>query len=69
MEEQKQGSIDERGVLVVAKEKGWHAEKIICPECQLIQTAIVEHTFPWWSYVHNCFGCKYVIMESEWQKL
>ena len=46
-----------------------HSEIIECPECKKSQAAIVEHTFPWWSYVHNCTNCGYVIMESEWNKI
>lgn len=45
-----------------------HNEKIICPECGSVETATVEHTVPWYSYVHTCRGCGYVIMESEWQR-
>jgi hypothetical protein len=44
-----------------------HEEQIICPECENEQTAVVEHTIPWFSYVHVCKFCDYVIMESEWQ--
>ena len=43
-----------------------HEEQIKCPECGQIQTAVVLHTFPWWSYIHECEKCKYIIMESEW---
>lgn len=46
-----------------------HEEKIICPECDSIQTGIVEHTIPWHSYVHTCTKCKYIIMESEWNRV
>lgn len=45
-----------------------HEEKIICPECSSIETGIVKHTLPWWSYVHACKNCGYIIMESEWDK-
>ncbi len=44
-----------------------HTEEIKCPECNRIQNAEVEHSFPWWSYVHHCLCCEYVIMESEWE--
>ena len=44
-----------------------HTEKIICPECNNVQTATVDHTFPWYSYVHEC-ECGYVITESEWEE-
>jgi len=45
---------------------GNHQESIVCPSCGAIQSAIVEHTHPFWTYVHNC-RCGYVIMESEWE--
>ena len=44
-----------------------HTETIICPECDRIQIATVEHTFPWHSYVHEC-ECGHVITESEWEE-
>ncbi len=43
-----------------------HLENIVCPGCQSMQSAEVEHTRPWWSYVHTCTECGYIIMESEW---
>lgn len=46
-----------------------HYELIECPECKTEQFALVEHTFPFYSYVHECTGCKYIIMESEWKKI
>lgn len=46
-----------------------HTEQIICPNCGAKQTAVVEHTEPWWSYVHQCDRCGYIIMESEWYSL
>jgi len=42
-----------------------HYEYILCPECGEIQKATVLHTFPWYSYVHDC-KCGYTIMESDW---
>ena len=39
---------------------------IICPECNKIQTATVELTLPFFTYIHECEECKYLIMESEW---
>lgn len=45
-----------------------HTEQIICPECKSIQTATVEHTPLWNSYVHECTECGYIIMESEWER-
>lgn len=44
-----------------------HTEKIICPECNSIETATVKHTSPWWLYAHNCSNCGYCITESEWR--
>lgn len=46
-----------------------HKEKIKCPNCYHIQDAIVVHTLPWISRVHDCTVCKYTIMESEWNKI
>ena len=43
-----------------------HIETIICPECETIQDAEVEHTPIWNIYVHECISCKHIIMESEW---
>jgi ribosomal protein S27E len=45
-----------------------HEERIICPECENEQAAVVEHTIPWPSYVHVCEFCDYIIMESEWER-
>jgi hypothetical protein len=44
-----------------------HFEMIICPQCDSNQDAWVEHTEPFYSYVHWCGECGYCIMESEWQ--
>ena len=40
---------------------------IICPECGSIEFATIEETIPFWSYVHFCTKCDYIIMESEWK--
>lgn len=45
-----------------------HTEEIICPNCEAIQEAEVEHTMPWWTYIHECGLCGYTIMESEWNR-
>ena len=44
----------------------FHNEKIKCPECGRVQFAKVEHTFPFYTYIHTCKKCSHVIMESEW---
>ncbi len=46
-----------------------HPEKIICPECNKYQYALVEHTDPWYTYLHECEQCNYIITESEWESL
>jgi len=43
-----------------------HLEEIICPNCKKEQQAEVQHTHPFWTYIHNC-ECGYTIMESEWE--
>ena len=48
---------------------GKNSEKIICPECGYIQYAKVEDTIPFPTYIHECKKCKYIIMESEWQRV
>ena len=50
--------------LVSARE--WHTERIVCPGCGNTNEATVEHTWPWYSYVHTC-SCGYVILEHEWE--
>lgn len=42
--------------------------KIVCPQCDSVQDAIVEGAWPWPIYVHYCTGCNYIIMESEWNE-
>lgn len=44
-------------------------EKIICPECGKVQKAKIKHTVPFDTYIHECEKCKYIIMESEWQRV
>jgi uncharacterized Zn finger protein len=48
---------------------GGHLEYIICPQCNKEQDAEVLHTKPWWTYIHHCIQCEYIIMESEWTLL
>ena len=45
----------------------YHEETIICPKCGKVQVAKVEHTAPFYSYVHECEKCGYTILESEWE--
>ena len=45
-----------------------HTERIICPSCKREVEATVEHTWPFYSYVHVC-ECGYTITESEWEKV
>jgi len=40
---------------------------IICPNCGAIELATIEETVPFWSYIHNCTKCEYIIMESDWE--
>ncbi len=44
-----------------------HTEKIKCPDCGTIQDATVEHTTPFYTYLHNCEKCNFTIMESDWE--
>jgi len=46
-----------------------HIETIQCPECGFIQDAIVEETIPWFTYIHECDACGYLIAESEWNNI
>lgn len=43
----------------------YHIEEIECPECEKIQSAVVEHTPLWNIYIHHC-DCGYIITESDW---
>ena len=44
-----------------------HIEEIECPECGKQQLAKVEHSEPFWTYIHQCVQCNYFIGESEWE--
>jgi predicted nucleic acid-binding Zn ribbon protein len=46
-----------------------HSELIECPGCKTAQWADVEHTEPFYTYVHECENCRIVIMESEWNNI
>lgn len=43
-----------------------HKELIKCPNCEKTQIATVEHTYPFFTYIHECEICGYMISESEW---
>ncbi len=45
-----------------------HLEVIWCPECRTVQVASVEHTAPFFTHIHECTQCKYMILESEWNQ-
>ena len=47
----------------------YHYECIKCPACGLLQRAMVEHTIPFSSYVHECTECGAIITESDWEKV
>ena len=44
-----------------------HEEEIICPECGRKQVAVVEHTIPFYTYIHECIYCEEIITESDWK--
>lgn len=46
-----------------------HIEEIKCPECNMKQYAVVEHSTPFYTYIHHCWHCEYIILESEWEKV
>jgi ribosomal protein L37AE/L43A len=43
-----------------------NTEEITCPNCKEAKRAVVEHTQPFWTYIHHC-NCGYTITESEWE--
>lgn len=51
------------------KLKETHKELIICPECQHQCNATVIHSVPFFTYIHHCEACNYVITESDWQEV
>lgn len=44
-----------------------HTEDVICPKCASVERATVKHTQPFFSYVHECAKCGFIIMESDWE--
>lgn len=42
---------------------------IECPSCKLINKARILHTVPFPTYIHRCYNCDHVIMESEWRSV
>lgn len=46
-------------------------EKIACPNCDAVQLAevVLYEGSPFWAYVHHCETCRYIILESEWEKV
>ena len=45
-----------------------HAE-IKCPKCGYVQKAKIIKTFPFYTYIHYCEKCNYVITESDWEEV
>jgi hypothetical protein len=66
--------IDNLGRKFVVAEKNFrfspviecHKEMIKCDKCGLVQWGLVEHTLPFWTYLHTC-SCGNLIMEGEWE--
>lgn len=46
--------------------RGYHFEKIRCPNCGCIQFATVAHAGYSWDRTHKCKFCDYWIFASEW---
>lgn len=53
------------------KERVLWTELILCPSCKSKQFAQVRqrNCDPWPSFIHECAVCKYMIVESEWEKV
>jgi C4-type Zn-finger protein len=51
------------------KEKTEKYVGIRCPQCRHIQKARVLKTLPFYTYMHICKKCGYVITESEWDEV
>lgn len=46
-----------------------HCETIECPNCNQRHSATIVHTVPFYTYVHTCWRCEYIITEGEWKKV
>ena len=46
-------------------------ERIVCPKCKRAQDAkiVFEDWMPFPCYAHDCTGCGYIILESEWEQV
>ena len=40
-----------------------------CPECGMIQPALIDRSKFWDSFVHECRNCSYMITESDWEEV
>jgi rubredoxin len=43
--------------------------KIKCPNCGHVQKSKIRKTLPFYTYIHECEKCKYVITESDWEEV
>lgn len=45
--------------------------QIVCPDCGAIEQAyaVLYEGTPFWTYIHECTNCGYIISESEWEEL
>ena len=56
-------------LFLLSQNKGDRVEMILCPNCGSHESAVVETTEIFDSYVHFCSECGYTITESEWEKV
>ena len=56
-------------LFLLSQKKGDRIETIVCPECGSHESAVVETTEIFDSYVHFCVECGYTITESDWEKV
>jgi len=45
-----------------------HSDRIKCPMCGHVQKATVRDTMPFYTYIHTCKKCRYIITESDWEE-